>query len=266
MANRVAAKTGLKKKPPAAVRPAPATVLYLYGITDAKADRKPLRAAGIDGAAAVEAHDSAGVLSWVSRVSRADFGEGLQRKMEDLEWLAEASVRHQRAVAEIAGRADVLPARFGTIFNSTASLDAHLRQRAAAIRKTLERIRGAEEWGIKIFAEPQAGPSLAALATSGSDYLRKKSEALKSRAHHELPAAINEFARELQKLAAETAPVGKVSSGQRDLVWQTAVLLRHPRAAGLQRLLQKYAQKLGDAYRIEATGPWPPYSFASHAD
>lgn len=266
MANRVAAKPP-KKKPARATAPeAPATVLYLYGITAAGTERAPLRTPAIDGAAPVQPREAAGVLAWVSAVSRADFGEGLQQKMENLEWLAEASVRHQRAVAEIAGRADVLPARFGTVFNSAASLESHLRARAAAIKKTLQRIRGAEEWGIKIFAEPLPGPSLAASAKSGRDYLKKKSEALQTRAQRELPDAIHDFARELEKLAAETAPVGKVSSGQRDLVWQTAVLLRRDKQPELQRLLKKYAQKFGDAYRVEASGPWPPYSFASHAD
>ena len=265
MANRVAAKPP-KKKPARVPAPDSATVLYLYAITEAKVDRRPLRSTGIDGAAPVEAHECAGLVSWVSRVNRADFSEALQQKMQDLEWLADASVRHQRAVAEVAGRGDVLPARFGTIFNSMESLQQHLRARAPIIRKTLQRIRGAEEWGIKVFAEPAAGPSQMMTATSGSDYLRKKSEVLKSRAQRALPAAVRGLARELEKLAVQTAPVGKVSGGQRDLVWQTAVLLRRSQAPNLQRLLKVYAQKLGQDFRIEATGPWPPYSFASHAD
>ena len=245
----------------AAPQPESALVLYLYGITGEDAGRSGIAAKGIDGVAAIEPHAAAGVLAWVSRVRRADFGEGLQQKMQDLEWLAAASVRHQRAVAEITARGDVLPARFGTVFSSTASLEQHLRQRVRAIGKALQRIRGAEEWGVKIFAEPHAAPA-AGTARSGRDYLKKKSEALKSRNARELPPAVDRLARDLGKLAVATAAVGKVSSGQRDLVWQTAVLLRRARSAEFQRLLNKYAAALGQAYRLEATGPWAPYSFS----
>src|SRR5207253_1763735 len=77
------------------------------------------------------------------------------KRLEDLDWLAVVSVRHQRAVAAIAESRDTLPARLGTVFLSEASLEADIRKRKAALDADLRRIAGTHEWGIKVFVSPQ---------------------------------------------------------------------------------------------------------------
>src|SRR5580698_2421474 len=145
--------TSLKKtaKGKGTGRPALERALYLYAIS-----RMPPRIAssiaaeGIDGAARVEGVRCGDYLCWISRVSKDEFADRLTENMQDLEWLASAGLRHQRAVAEISQALDSLPTRFGTVFLTEDSLAQHVKQRKLALREAFERVAGADEWGIKI--------------------------------------------------------------------------------------------------------------------
>ncbi len=103
------------------------SVLYLYAVTKSGAGDPP-QLRGVDGQARIEAIACAGLTCWISRVSSSEFGESFSKRLEDLDWLAVVSVRHQRAVAAIAESRDTLPARLGTVFLSEASLEADIRQ------------------------------------------------------------------------------------------------------------------------------------------
>ena len=238
----------------------PGKVIYLYGITQ-DAGKKPVRAPGVDGDAAVEAVPCAGFTCWMSRVGAREFADNLSANMEDLEWLAAAGVRHQRVVADIAAQATVLPARFGTVFLSDKSLEDDVKKRKRELADSLKRIANADEWGVKVFLRQQAQPA-ALTASSGTDYLQKKATARqpKSRA---LDKEIEAFAVALARLADGIAPGGKVSAGQRDLEWSASFLLRRSRKKQWQQVLDRFARKWRDRRRIECTGPWPPYSFVS---
>jgi len=179
--------------------------------------------------------------------------------MEDLEWLAGASVRHQRVVAQIAEGVTLIPARFGTVFTGEKSLRKHLHEGAAEFKQTLARIQGTEEWGVKVFARVQSSTQVE--AASGRDYLRAKAALMKPARARELDPELKEFARALQAVAAESAPTGKVSSGQPDLEWQAAFLLRKRDRSAWDNVLRTYAERWGERREIQCTGPWPPYSF-----
>ena len=104
-------------------------MLYLYAI--AKVPKGPLPsivAEGIDGSAAIEGVVREGHVCWISRVPRDQFADDLAERMQDLEWLASAGLRHQRAVGEIAGKLTSLPARFGTVFLNEDSMAQHLKR------------------------------------------------------------------------------------------------------------------------------------------
>src|ERR1051326_3030070 len=79
---------------------APVTALYFYGVSRGGAPRlRSLR--GIHAIRLVENRASRGVVGLYRRVARGDYGERLERNMENLEWLASASVHHQRVVGSI---------------------------------------------------------------------------------------------------------------------------------------------------------------------
>jgi hypothetical protein len=206
----------------------------------------------------------AGLVCWVSRVSRVEFADRLAANMEDLQWLASASVRHQRVVSEIARHAAVLPARFGTVFLSQQSLEKDVRRRKRTLVEAFKRVADADEWGVKVFTTRSAAPPVS--ARSGREYLRRKAALLQERPLAQVDAEVRSFASELKRIARAGTAGGKVSAGQRNLEWQASFLLPRNRRKDLQRILQRFAAKWGESRRIECTGPWPPYSFVSAHD
>jgi len=239
-------------------------VLYLYGITKAPVSPVPL-VGGVDGAAAIEAIECGGLICWVSRVSRTDFADQLSSNMENLDWLAAVSIRHQRAVSAIAEATEILPARFGTVFHDESSLQADLQGRKRTLEADFKRIKGCDEWGIKVFMVRPQIERPAIVPKSGKDYLRSRAALLKRPSVSTLAPDIALFSEAVQRIAVETAGGGTISSGQRDLQWQTSILLRRSEKKKLDVLLKKFTKDWKKTRRIECTGPWPPYSFVSRS-
>ncbi len=233
-------------------------MLYLYGISS----RSPkLKATGsIDGSSSVEILEDSGLVAWFSRVSADEFGSKLASNMENLEWLSGASVRHQRVVSQIAEAVTLLPARFGTVFRTEKSLTEHLRAEKEKLAATLKRIEGTEEWGVKLFLNPDP-PASPIEVSSGREYLRAKATMVQVKKSKQLDPDVVEFVRELQAIAADSAPAGKVSSGQPNLEWQASFLVRKKDRPKWDQMLKRYATRWADRREIQCTGPWPPYSF-----
>jgi hypothetical protein len=100
---------------------------------------------------------------------------------------------------------------------------------------------------------------------SGKDYLQHKAARLKRHFLRE-DAGLREFAAELEKVALESAPSGKISGVQPDLLWQATFLVPRARSKQWDKLLKDFVRKWSGSRRIEVNGPWPPYSFASDAE
>jgi len=236
-------------------------VLYLYAISQMPKTAAPVIAAeGIDGTAPLEAIRCGSYICWASRVAKKEFADTLSDRMQDLEWLATTGLRHQRAVAESAANSTSLPARFGTVFLTEESLAQHVKERSAAFKKAFERVADADEWGIKIFAEPKRVSRPTTKAASGSDYLKRKAELLQPR-KGQLDKEVQNFVSAMTQLAVAASPGGKASAGQPGLAWHGSFLIRRADRKKLDAALKKYAAAWKDRRRIDCSGPWPPYSF-----
>jgi hypothetical protein len=247
--------------------PAAGKVIHLYGVTEASGPSPELSRdlRGIDGAAAVEPLACAGLTCWISRVPEAEFAENLAKNMQDLDWLAAATTRHQQVVSAIAEAADILPARFGIEFLNDKSLRSHIEGRKSLLQADLDRIRGKEEWGVKVFALPAAAmPKKMAKKKirSGKDYLQAKA-ALTHRATDRANPEVLDFAKALRALADDVTEGGKFAAARRDLEFHKTLLLKRTDRKRLESLVRRYARKWKDKKRIECTGPWPPFSFVS---
>jgi hypothetical protein len=234
-------------------------LIYVYGIAQGRVAALGLPQ-GVDGRAPVEAIPCDSLTCLISRVDATEFGSELSTHMENLNWLAGAGVRHQQVVAAIYARAPILPARFATMFSSEDALAADVRRRKRELLATFKAVQDADEYGIKIFAVPvseTAGPP----AASGKEYLRRKSEQLQARSARKPTPELESLIGSLQRIASETTPGGKASAGQPHLVWQASLLVPRSRRKKLEELLTDAAGRLRRKYRIECSGPWPPYSF-----
>lgn len=186
--------------------------------------------------------------------------------MENLDWLASAGVRHQRVVSELARRGAILPARFGTIFHSLESLERDISGRKRALIRSLARVADTDEWGIKVFLEPQPELEPVAQNASGSDYLRRKASVFRDRMQQRrdsrtLSPEIQQLSAALDHIALEAATGGKMSQAQPGLEWQISILLPRGRQKQFSSILERFSRQWHGQRRIECTGPWPPYSF-----
>lgn len=261
--------TGVKPKP--LVKPGPRTrsqaqVIHLYGVTQApRLSTNSLRdLKGVDGIASVEPLECDGFVCWISRVPEADFARDLATNMQDLDWLAAVTTRHQEAISAIAAATDILPARFGLEFSNDLSLRCHIESRRAALKADFQRLAGKQEWGVKVFALPAAPPPAKKFRT-GKEYLQAKSE-LSRPASRQPDPALSEFAAALNSLSDKTAEGGKFAAARRDLEFHKVLLLKRSDRPKLEALIRKVSRKWKGRKRVECTGPWPPFSFVARTE
>jgi hypothetical protein len=243
----------------------PERAVYLYAITAEKTSKpRVLPVSGIDGSGRITSMPAGAFTAWLSAVDAAGFAEQLERNVENLEWLAEATLRHQQAINAIAQstHATMLPTRFGVVFSGVQSLVADIRAREKELKASAKRVQGCEEWGVKVFRVAQPSARIFNTATSGADYLKKKAAALGGDGAGS-DQQIKEFSSALSKVARAATQSGKVSSGQQGLQWQATFLVPTSRRRQWDNVLRKYATAWGDERSIECTGPWPPYSFVN---
>lgn len=238
-------------------------VFYMYGITERPVDSAKI--VGIDGEPLVETIACSGLICWLSRVSKSEFADDLAANMENLDWLAPMSSRHQQTVSSIAEVADILPARFGTVFLSEKSLRADIQNRVPQLLADFKRIRGCEEWGVKVFTAQPAKVQLPVALKTGTDYLKVKSAILHSRTRKAPDEEIDRFAQALEKLSETAAEGGSITGGRRDLVFQVSLLLKRANRKKLAAILKRFSSQWKNSRQIECTGPWPPYSFVSRS-
>jgi Gas vesicle synthesis protein GvpL/GvpF len=252
-----------KPIPPAG---AAAQVIHLYGLTQAPGPFAELLRdlKGVDGTAAVEPIACAGLICWISRVPAAEFAGKLSENMQNLDWLAAATTRHQQIVSALAQETDVLPARFGIEFLSEESLRSHIESRRSILMADFSRIRGKEEWGVKVFALPLVSLPKKKIRT-GKEYLQAKS-ALSRRMPAPAGPELPRFAKALRAIAAEVTEGGKFAAASRDLVFHKTILLKRADRKKLESFVRSYARKWKDRKRVECTGPWPPFSFVSQPE
>ncbi len=243
--------------------------LYLYGVSRAARKNAGKASApgspGIDGVSEVKAVVCGDFLCWVSHVDQASFTKAMESNMENLEWLALHSVRHQQVVSEAAAQMPIVPARFGTIFSGEAALLKNVAGRSKALGRVFDRVADADEWGVKVFAEKPSAPTGKPAARSGKEYLQQKAAQIKQHPERADPE-LQEFAKALEKIASDSAPSGKVSGAQPNLVWQATFLVPRGRQKQWEKVLRKFVERWNGLRRIELNGPWPPYSFVSDAD
>jgi len=130
--------------------------VYLYAIGDAAiAGSEVLMETDGVGAAPVRTLVEGSLAAVVASVDRDRFSEeSIRARLEDLEWLEKIARTHHEVVDRIARVHPIAPVRMATIYLDDANVRRLLRERAAELAATLDRIRGRSEWGVKGYAAP----------------------------------------------------------------------------------------------------------------
>jgi hypothetical protein len=215
----------------------------------------------------------------VSHVPGQDFQEdALKQHLEDLEWL-EAVARAHHGVIEVLGvRTTVLPLRLATVY-----LDDNRAREVLEAGRTMFTERLAElsehvEWGVKIYVQSSAAvaaPTIpAADLTPGRAYLRNRRQQQSVRdtvyqaaqkAAGRVEAAGRRHASDRVRHRVQQGLLADAAGAVGENVVNDAYLVPLKRCDDFLADVAHAADGL-DGVRVEATGPWAPYSFAMPLD
>lgn len=251
----------------------PASLTYVYGLTRAGA---PLpEEPGVHGGP-LRLLELGSVGAVVSDVPAAEFAEdALREHLEDLGWLEEVARRHD-AIVQACHRAGVaMPLRLATIYVDDESAAQRLTDIADEAERTLDRLDGCDEWGVKLFDTSASGGAPSAAdpepPASGADYLRRR-QAEMMRSGEAAASAAAEADAVYQALAKHAVadvrhrPQDPRLSGRREPMSLNAAFL--VRRGGDTHTFRAAAAELAGQHEGDAivlTGPWAPYSFAGTA-
>lgn len=220
-------------------------------------------------------------------VAAAAFGgEALQRRLSEPGELEAIARAHHGVIAAVAAACPVLPLRLGTVYHDDDRVRELLARRRDEFAATLGQLADRVECGVKVWARPAAlagaaaseppgppaGPGGRDRPGAGAAYLSRRRAQLAARDDWQLRAAEQGAAihGELSELAAAArrhplqdqppaATAGQEAAGQ--MVLNGAYLVPSAGAAQFAAAARAVVADLA-GFRLEVTGPWPPYSFA----
>jgi hypothetical protein len=214
-----------------------------------------------------------GLVAVVSHVPEADFcEEALRDHLEDLDWLTATARAHQQVVDALTAVTTPLPLRLATVFRDDSGVRVMLQERETAFRRTLDRLDGRVEWGVKVYveAEPEQAAAPAQPApkpASGRDYLRQRRR--QTRANEDLWTRAEEFATGLHTTLSARADDARLHAPQNPRlsgaagrnVLNAAYLVRRDVSEEFVEMVDRTKDD-APGIRVELTGPWAAYSFA----
>ncbi|MFD7707232.1 GvpL/GvpF family gas vesicle protein [Streptomyces sp. NPDC059786] len=218
-----------------------------------------------------------GLVAVVSTVPERDFAEEpLKRHLEDLDWLSDTARGHQSVIDALTAVTTPLPLRLATVFRDDSGVRTMLERREETLRRTLDRLDGRVEWGVKIYAESGGGQRAAAPArpASGRDYLLQRRR--RNQAHDEMWERAEKFAGRLHDLLSGRAEDSRLHPPQNSAlsresgrnVLNAAYLVSRADSEAFVELVDRTKDEEtadGAGLRVELTGPWAAYSFATPA-
>lgn len=259
-------------------------LLYLYGIVPAGSAAHRLLARrqieGMQDGVPLFPIEADGLVAAVSAVPAALFDEEpLNALVSDLNRLTPYALRHEEAVRSLLS-SPLVPMTFGAVYRGVDGIATLLREHRSTFGSLLERLRGCEEWGLKVFSSPvrllesaagasdqirQMDAEIAALPP-GRAYLatKRRERALAAEAGRlasVMLTAIFERLADLSAAAVQDEP-GPPQPGAEQLVLKAAFLVDDDAVQEFRSV----AEELGQTYsprglRLEVSGPWAPYSF-----
>ncbi|MFI6079437.1 GvpL/GvpF family gas vesicle protein [Streptomyces sp. NPDC051217] len=215
-----------------------------------------------------------GLVALVSSVPYDSFSaDGLKEQMEDLTQL-EVLARTHHAVVEAAYESTtVLPMRLATVYLDDARVMAMLVERDEEFRELLSRLEDHVELGVKVYADPReavvtAEPEQEPAMSPGRAYLRQRRA--QRRSHRDSYAAAGALAAEIPERVAglvagrvsHRPQQGDLAQGAGENIANEAYLVPAAHVAGFRAALAGLGEGT-PGVRVEITGPWAPYSFAT---
>lgn len=248
------------------------TATYVYCL--AERSRPPSAAKvppGVPGATAPEVIEiRKGLWGVVADVPLAIYAaDRLAPRLKDLNWVADIAVAHEAVVEHFAWGAGtaVIPLKLFTMFSNRTRAAAELAGRWPEIKPVLARIRGCQEWGVRVSRHQVAAAVRPAHVTTGTAFLAaKKQQRDEARDGLVKAASAAETAfRTLAKIAKAVERREPPENATSPPLVDAAFLVRDDRQAAFRAAARRLAASCKDAGAdLVLTGPWPAYNFVRH--
>ena len=207
----------------------------------------------------------------VETVREADYSEGaLVRGLQNLDWVGERAVAHERVIERFLSAPAVLPMQLFTMFTSDERVAEHVRADRRRIARILKRIDRKVEWGLRLTWNEKAARDKIdrkrPREPEGAAYLARKRDILDlnraqlAEARVEAGRLYKAISREATEALRRTS-LERAAPGSR-LLLDAAFLVPAAQAAAFRASLRKHSRPLhGYGVAVLLTGPWPPYNF-----
>ncbi|MGW0758713.1 GvpL/GvpF family gas vesicle protein [Streptomyces sp. NPDC002814] len=212
-----------------------------------------------------------GLVAVLSTVPERDFAEEpLRAHLEDLDWLTETARAHQSVIDALTAVTTPLPLRLATVFRDDSGVRIMMEAREDEFRRTLDRLEGRVEWGVKVYVDTEPAetgpPAGTGTAASGRDYLRQRRSRV--RAHEDSWQQAEKFASELHATLSARAEDSRLHAPQNTSlsgasgrnVLNAAYLVPRADSEGFVEIVDRTKDEEA-GIRVELTGPWAAYSF-----
>ena len=245
------------------------SAVYVYCLVE-RATRPALSrvAVGLAGASALESIELArGLWAVTSLVPRRIYDtEPLAARLKDINWVADAGVAHEAVVERVVrlSGATVVPMKLFTLFSSPERAQADLQAREQDIRAVIDRIRGCQEWGVRISPPVPRPVASGRRPASGTAFLtakkriRDQAQAHTRAAVTAADAAYSALARLAREAERREAPREAATPPLLDATF----LVKASGATKFRAAVRRAAASCRAAgASLLLTGPWPAYSF-----
>jgi len=263
--------------------------LYLYCIRE-KTDTPCFSTKGIDEKEEVFVIPFRELEAVVSKVSFEEFAsEEIQKKArEDLNWIKEKAIAHEKVIEEAMRKDDkvlsLIPMRFGTIFKERAGLEETLNKDYLKIREVLDRIRGKQEWSVKVYLKERE--KFEQVIKDKNETIKEKEkeiaslpeglaffmeEELKEIIAKEINKELNNFAEDIfERLKDFSFDLAKgkllekeLTGKEKPMVLNVSCLILEDRIEDFKKGVEALDQGINTkGFYLEHSGPWPVYNFS----
>ncbi|HEU5419217.1 MAG TPA: GvpL/GvpF family gas vesicle protein [Streptosporangiaceae bacterium] len=229
-----------------------------------------------------------GLTAVIGSVDAEQFGEeGFERRLADPAELAAIARAHHGVVEAVSAAQAALPLRLATVYRDDDRVRDMLGQRRGDFAATLTWLAGRAEYGVKVWADLQelsvtgdeppaaAGGPSGSRQGAGAAYLSRRRAQLSARdrrrqAAAEGGAAIHTALSALAAAGRQHPPQDiplpgdhdRPGDGQPELMVLNGAYLVEPGSLPQFSHAAQSAVSARPGFRLELTGPWPPYSFA----
>jgi hypothetical protein len=249
----------------------PATATYIYCLVESpRRPALPNVPRGLKGATTPDLLDiDTSLWAVTSEVPLSSYSaERLEERLRDVTWVADIAVAHAAVVEYVASRKrmTVVPMKVLTMFSSRDRAVADLRARRGDLSALLKRIRGCQEWGVRVTRRPASRPRGlgSGKATTGTAFLAAKIRARDDVREDVLKgtAAAGTVFRTLSRLARLTRRRDAPENAATPPLLDAAFLVPTAKQARFRSAVKRLAlstRRAGADLRV--TGPWPAYNF-----